>query len=81
MIGAGLYLVVGGVYAFMESRLFAADLWPENAPTALKFLLTAQTIIHLSRIVLTWPLYLAEDFLIFLAAFHEANNGDIDDPQ
>ena len=41
---------------------------------ALNVLLTAQVTVHLFRIVLTWPLYLVEDFLIFLAAFHDTDD-------
>lgn len=72
-IGTAIYLITGGVYAFMENHLFSKA-WPEEAPTTLKWLLVAQMIIHLSRVVLTWPFYLAEDLLIFMTAFAEVNN-------
>ena len=73
MIGAAIYLGVGAAYAYAEKRLFTNG-WPEETSPALNALLGAQMAIHLFRIVLTWPLYLAEDFLIFAASFNEAKD-------
>ena len=67
MIGTAIYLVCGGVYAWLENRMFSGA-WPEETSTTLNALLGAQMAVHLFRIVLTWPLYLVEDFLIFLAS-------------
>lgn len=74
-IGVAIYLVLGGGYAILENHLFKPA-WPEgpNLRSALKYLCVAQMVIHLFRVVLTWPLYLTEDLLIFMLAFAEAND-------
>ena len=77
MIEVGAYLALGGLYAFLENRMFSAT-YPDDVSIALKWLYVSQMVLHLSRVVITWPLYVAEDFLIFMTAFIEA--GDPEGP-
>lgn len=75
MIGPIIYLMIGAGYSILENHLFKPA-WPEEPglrPT-MKFLCVAQMVIHLFRVALTWPLYLAEDLLIFMVAFSEAHD-------
>lgn len=76
MMGAIFYLICGTGYAILESRMFAEIDLSEQSKT-LKFLYFVQLVNHLARAALVWPMYLAEDFIVFLCHCFE-DDGDID---
>ena len=59
------YLVMGMVYVKLEHDLFDED--PDGDAFDI-FLAVAHQVVHYARIMITWPLYLLEDSLIWLGS-------------
>jgi hypothetical protein len=67
-----IYLIVGLVYAYLEHKTFEyKDL--DDIPPVLGFIYIGQMSIHLFRCALTWPLHVAEDYLVYLGCQIEEN--------
>lgn len=67
--------MLGEFKLFLDDAGFEAD-----DPFLLKVLYTVQLANHLGRVLVVWPSYALEDFILWVARVHD-NSGDIDDPQ
>lgn len=59
------YLVVGMLYSFLEYRTLLA--WDTGSRKE-EIIHAIQLVVHMLRVWVTWPLYLIEDFTIWLLA-------------
>lgn len=65
MIGIFIYLMLGVAACVVENKhLEYGEHTDHNATT--KFLTFAQLFLHDLRFVLTWPLYILEDFILWV---------------
>jgi hypothetical protein len=60
-----IYITIGVFWAFMEHLMLGYDFEDIDNGTDAAIVISQQ-VIHYSRVILTWPLYIAEDVLIFL---------------
>ena len=72
--GLILYLVLGMVYVFGEHRSLSYDL--ESLSRKELTITILQQMIHYFRVAVTWPLYLVEDFLIWLDNYPHEEEGE-----
>jgi len=75
--GILLYAITGMVYAKMENDTFEVDF--SDAPRYQIILGVTQLALHYLRIVLVWPIYVCEDFIMAyddIRAEREGEEGD-----
>lgn len=75
--GILLYAIIGMFYAKMENDTFEIDF--EDAPRYQVVLGMTQLALHYLRIVLVWPIYVCEDFILAydaIMAEREGEDGD-----
>ncbi len=68
-----IYLIIGVLFAARERTLFAEEIDYRFAGE--KFLDFAQHTVHFFRVVLTWPLYFAEEIIISISNRFYAEEG------
>lgn len=60
-----VYALFGLVYVKMESDLFFSSSFDEEMTHKQAILTVVQQFIHYLRVLLTWPLYMAEDIVLW----------------